>query len=60
MEKVKKLEKEIHGENIASDTIVLDKDETIIWNFVKKRKEQMQEYRKNIGVEKEWRDADKE
>ncbi len=40
------------------ETYVPDKDELILQTFVSKRRDQMQDFRTSLGLEKEWREAD--
>ncbi len=46
------------NEAVKTKTYVPDKDELIIQTFVSKRRDQMQDYRRSLGIEKEWREAD--
>jgi len=53
MEQIKNLEKPV--KEIA---YVPSGDEKILQTFVQKRKDQMQDYRRSLGIEKEWQEAD--
>lgn len=50
---IKNLEKPV-----VNKTYVPDKEEQILQTFVSKRRDQMQEYRRSLGIEKEWNEAD--
>lgn len=51
--KIKELEKKIEVEGYDPNS-----DEKIIQTYVSKRKEEMQNFRRSLGIEKEWREAD--
>lgn len=50
---IKKLEKEVEVKSYNPN-----KEEEILSNFVSKRKEEMQDFRRSLDIEKEWREAD--
>lgn len=53
VKKIKDLDKEVEV-----DAYTPSKDDKILQAYVEKRKEQMQSFRRSLGIEKEWREAD--
>lgn len=43
---------------VKVETYNPSKEEKILQTFVQKRKEEMQDYRRSLGIEKEWKEAD--